>query len=249
MARLVLLLVALGLMGCAASPAGQSPGRVLLFSHSTGYRHESIPDGVAAVTRMAEREGFTVTTTEDPAVFTPERLRDYRVIVLLSTTTRKDDPGSEWFVGDRRDALQGFVRRGGGVVGIHAAADSHYGWPWYRRMIGGQFQRHPEGTPRARLRVEDDNHPAVRGLPATFERVDEWYYFDDYDPSAELLLTFDPASIGEADANPNPAAWAKTFEGGRVFYTALGHTRESFAEPLFLRHLAGGLRWAAGWPR
>ena len=240
MARLLLVL-ALVLAACATTPT--PPTRVLVFSHSTGYRHNSIPDGVAAVTRLAEQEGWQVTATEDPAVFTADTLRPYAIIVLVSTTTKKEDPASEWFAGERREALQGFVRSGGGIVGIHGAADSHYHWPWYRRMLGGAFQRHPPRTPRGRLHVEVDNHPSTRGLPQLFERVDEWYVFDDYEVDSELLLTIDPAATGEP--NWSPAAWARTFEGGRVFYTAMGHTRESFSEPLFLRHLRGGMRWAA----
>lgn len=242
--RLIMLMA--GVMGlttaAGAAPAGEKP-RILLFSHSTGYRHASIGTGVAAIQGLGAREKMTIVPSADPAVFTPERLRDFDAIVFLSTSTDPKKPESEWFQGARRDALQGFVRRGGGVVGIHAASDSHYHWPWYGKMIGGHFAKHPPGTPEGVLTVVDRKHQATKGVAPTMKRADEWYYFDDYNPEAKILVTLDPASIGEKDVNPNPISWAHEFEGGRVFYTAMGHTPETFTDTNFLKHLTGGLRW------
>lgn len=239
--RLLLLAAALGLGGPAFAQT-ETP-RVLLFSHSTGYRHASIEPGIAAIKALGQREKFEVVASEDPNVFSAEGLEDFDAIILLSTSTDPKKPESEWFVGPRREALQSFVRGGGGIVGIHAASDSHYHWPWYVRMIGGHFASHPEGTPEGTIKVVDTDHAATRDLPDTISRVDEWYYFDDYNPEAHLLVTLDPASIGEKDANSNPVSWAHEYEGGRVFYTAMGHTTESYSDPNFLTHLAGGLRW------
>ena len=242
--RLLLLATALGLAAPALAQSG--PPRVLLFSHSTGFRHASIEPGVAAIKAMGQREKIEIVASEDPNVFTPEGLKGFDAIILLSTSTDPKKPESEWFVGPRREALQSFVRDGGGIVGIHAASDSHYHWPWYVRMIGGHFAKHPEGTPEGTIKVVDPNHASTNGLPATITRVDEWYYFDDYNPETHLLVTLDPASIGEKDANPNPISWSHEFEGGRVFYTAMGHTSESYSDSNFLTHLAGGLRWVIG---
>lgn len=241
-ARLDRLLLLAGAMSMSAGAAA-APPRVLLFSHSTGFRHASIEPGVAAIRELGAREKMTVVPSADPGVFTPEGLRGYDAIVFLSTTTDPKKPESEWFQGARRTALQAFVRAGGGVVGIHAAADSHYHWPWYGRMIGGRFAKHPPGTPQGALKVVDRRHPATKGVAPTMRRADEWYYFDDYDPESTLLVTLDPASIGEKDVNPNPVSWARDFEGGRVFYTAMGHTAETYADRDFLAHLAGALRW------
>ena len=83
----------------------------------------------------------------------------------------------------------------------------------------------------------------MRGLAGIIRRTDEWYYFDDYDPTSRLLVTLDPASIGEKDVNPNPMSWAREVDGSRVFYTAMGHTKESYSDPWFLRHVADGLDW------
>lgn len=240
--RLLLLLLGAAATAGPAVAAAKSP-HILIFSHSTGYRHASIEPGIAAIKAMGERAGMTVTASEDPDVFSTEGLRGIDAIVLIGNTTKRDDPASEWFTGSRRDALEAFVHRGGGVVGVHAASDSHYGWPWYGRMIGAWFTRHPKGTPEGVVTIVDPNHRSTRGLARSVKRVDEWYYFEDYDPTLHILVTLDPKSIGEADSNPNPMSWTHEFEGGRVFYTAMGHTPESFAEPWFLKHLEGGLDW------
>lgn len=232
----------------APAPAAQSgtvkaQPQVLLFSHSTGYRHESIKPGAQAIKALGARENLAVVHSEDPAVFSADGLANINAVIFLSSSTDSKKPESEWLQGSRREALQAFVRRGGGVVGIHAASDSHYHWPWYQRLIGGHFARHPEGTPEGTVHVVDPDHRATKGLPKSITRVDEWYYFDDYNPQMRLLVTLDPASIGEKDVNPNPISWAHEFDGGRVFYTAMGHTTESYSDPNFLNHLAGGLAW------
>ena len=217
--------------------------RILVFSRTTGYRHTSIEAGIAALKAMGSRRSFDVVASEDPAIFTPDGLKPFAAIVLLSNTTKPDDPASEYWTGARREALQAFVHRGGGIVGIHAASDSHYHWPWYGKLIGGRFTRHPKGTPTGNVTIVDTKDPTTRGMDAQARRTDEWYYFDDYDPTAHLIATLDPTSIGEADVNPNPMSWRHEFEGARVFYTAMGHTAESFSEPWLLRHLENGIDW------
>ena len=235
MGRVLLLLFVLLL----ASPAtAATRGAILIYSGTTGYRHESIPAGIAAVTDIAKKRGLTVEASEDPNVFSTAHLKRFRAIVLLSCTTDPKNPASEWLTGSRRDALQQFVHRGGGILAIHAAADSHYHWPWYGKMIGGHFAGHPSGTPTGKVRI--------LATGQTERRTDEWYYFDDYDPTSHLLVTLDPQSIGEADVNPNPMTWTRKVDGGRVFYTAMGHTKESYSEPWFLNQLADGLDWVVG---
>jgi hypothetical protein len=228
---------------CVAPDQSAAP-RLLIFSHSTGYRHASIEPGVAALREIATREGFVAEASEDSGVFTAEQLARYDAIILLSTTTDKNNPDSEFFAGARREAFERFVRAGGGVLAIHAAADGHRGWPWHRRMIGAVFEHHPPGTPEGRLTVIDRAHPATRTLPERFARTDEWYLFSDFDAAhVRVLVTLDPASIGLPAGDPLPISWVHEVDRGRVFYTAMGHTTESFAEPLFRAHIAGGLRW------
>ena len=242
--RHLILLLAVFFVAAPASAASSARARaILIFSGTTGYRHESIPAGIKAVSAMAARRGLAVVATEDPAVFSATSLKRFRAIVLLSCTTDPKNPQSEWLVADRQAALQQFVRGGGGIVAIHAAADSHYFWPWYGRMIGGHFARHPAGTPKGKVTIVAPTDPVVQGLPRTLERTDEWYYFDDYDPVSKVLVTLDPSSIGEKDINPNPVAWTRQINDGRIFYTAMGHTTESYSEPFFLQHVANGLDW------
>jgi type 1 glutamine amidotransferase len=241
MYRLILLL--LSVLVTAPAIAQPSRGAILIYSGTTGYRHDSISAGIGALTAIARKRGLGIVASENPAVFSAGSLKRFRAIVLLSCTTDPRNPASEWLVGDRRTALQQFVHRGGGILAIHAAADSHYHWPWYGKMIGGHFARHPAGTPTGTVRVVAVGDPAVKGLAQVIRRTDEYYYFDDYDPTSTLLVTLDPASIGEADVNPNPLSWRRDVEGGRVFYTAMGHTKESYSEAWFLRHIADGLDW------
>ena len=110
-------------------------------------------------------------------------------------------------------------------------------------MIGGHFASHPAGTPKGQVTIVAPSDPVVQGLPRSIERTDEWYYFDDYDPVSKVLVTLDPSSIGEKDINPNPVAWTRQINDGRIFYTAMGHTTESYSEPFFLQHVANGLDW------
>ena len=240
--RLLLLLIGAAAITGPGTAAAKSP-HVLIFSHSTGYRHASIESGVAAVKAIGERAGMVMVASADPDIFSDAGLKEFDAIVFVSNTTKPKEPESEWFTGARGAALQAFVHRGGGVVGIHAAADSHYHWPWFGKLMGGRFVRHPPGTPEGVVTVVDPRHPSTRGLARSVKRVDEWYYYDDFNPQVRLLVVLDPQSIGEKDVNPNPVSWAREFEGGRVFYTAMGHTPETYSDPNFLNHLAGGLAW------
>jgi type 1 glutamine amidotransferase len=242
-----LLVIALGTL-CIQGARAADNGRVLVYSGSTGFRHESIPAAVAALKSLGAKAGYLIDATEDPEVFTAEKLKPYKAIVFVSSTTDPKNPESEWFVGARRDALQGFLKDGKGVVGLHAAGDSHYHWGWYGQMIGGYFERHPKGTPKAIVTVVDARHPATAKLPKTIERVDEWYYYKDFDPTMRVLITVDPATIGdgEADVNPNPLVWCHDFGGGRVFYSGLGHTAENYSEPYMIDLLTGALAYAVG---
>lgn len=234
----------LSLLVASASPAQPDRGTtILIFSHTSGFRHDSIPSGIRAITQIARSHGIQVIASEDPKAFADANLRQFKAIVLLSTTTDPNSAESEWLVGERRTALQNFVARGGGILAIHAAADSHYHWPWYGQLIGGRFERHPPGISKGRVKMADCPDTVCRGLPRVFEHNDEWYYFADFDPTSTLVATLDPASIGEKDVNPNPVAWAREVDGSRVFYTAMGHTKESYSEPVFLKHLENGLNW------
>jgi type 1 glutamine amidotransferase len=249
--RLTLAATAAALLlgGVVAQPAvsagerddGDRDGRrVLVFSKTAGFRHDSIPDGVAAVRALGERGGFTVDATEDAGAFTPANLRRYDAVVFLSTT-------GDVLNATQQSAFEGYIRRGGGYVGVHAAADTEYDWAFYGGLAGAYFQSHPAIQP-AEVEVEDRAHPATSGLARTWNRTDEWYnYRSNPRERAHVLASLDESSYsGGTMHGDHPIAWCQTYQGGRAFYTGGGHTKESFAEPEFREHLLGGIRYAIG---
>lgn len=225
----------------AAAPSEEAL-RVLVFSKTAGYRHESIPDGVRAVRRIAAERGWSVVATEDAAEFTEENLARFDVVVFLMTTGDVLDE-------KQQSALQSFVGAGKGFVGIHSASDTEYDWTFYGELVGAYFRSHPE-IQSATYLVEDRDHPATRHLPEKWARVDEQYSFDrnPRESGVRVLLALDETSYSPgADAmGDHPVAWTHEKAGGRAFYTALGHTRESYSDPLFLEHLAGAIAWTGG---
>ena len=242
-AALVAAVLALFLPGVSAGTANAAtPFRVLVFSKTTGFRHDSIPAGITAIRQLGQQNNFTVDTTEDDTKFTDTNLAQYAAVIFLSTTG--DPVGTQ----AEKDAFQRYIQHGGGFVGIHAAADSGYNWSWYGQLVGAYFKQHPAIQP-ARVNVEVANHPATMGLPSPWMRTDEWYDFQT-NPRATttVLMTIDESSYtGGTMGADHPLVWAHTTSGGgRAIYTEMGHTQESYADPLFRQHLLGALRWAAG---
>jgi cytochrome c len=225
----------------ASPPPPAVERRVLVFTKTAGFRHDSIPDGIATIRALGVANGFAVEATEDASRFTTAELNRYQAVVFLSTT-------GDILNADQEAAFQAYIRRGGGFVGVHAAADTEYGWPWYGQLVGAWFLSHPP-TQQASVKVTSAQHPSTQGLPNPWRRIDEWYDFRS-DPSAvaQVLLTVDESTYQGGKMGPtHPIAWSRAFDGGRSWYTAMGHTRESFADENFRNHLLGGIRWAAGW--
>lgn len=214
--------------------------RVLVFSKTAGFRHDSIPDGIAALRRLGEQHHVHVDATEDSSRFTDEQLANYDVVVFLSTT-------GDILNQEQQRAFERFIRSGRGYVGIHAAADTEYDWPWYGQLVGAYFKSHPAIQP-AEILVAERGHPSTTHLPLRWRRTDEWYdYRDNPRGNVHVLMTLNESSYtGGVMGHDHPIAWCHEFDGGRAWYTGGGHTRESFTEPLFLEHILGGLRWAAG---
>ena len=186
---------------------------------------------------MGEANKFTVEATEDSLAFTVENLSKYKAVIFLSTTGN--------VLGEAQEkALEKFIQQGGGFVGVHAAADCEYDWPWYVKMVGASFLSHPEQQ-LAKLQVKDKSHRSTKHLPDTWERKDEWYNFKSMNPDVKVLITIDENSYkGGKNGDNHPMAWFHDYDGGRAFYTELGHTEESFSEPLYLQHLLGGIQYA-----
>ncbi len=230
------------LAGCTASSSNENEADVLVFTKTGGFRHESIEPGIAAVKKLGKQHGFRVEATEDSSAFSEENLKDFEVVMFLNTTG--DILGAEQQV-----QLERFIQAGGGFVGVHAAADTEYDWPWYGKLVGAYFNGHP-GDPNVRqaaLKVVNRDHAATDSLPATWARPDEWYNYKTINAANQVLIKIDESTYeGGTNGDNHPMSWYKEYEGGRAFYTGLGHTVESYAEPLFLSHLAGGIRYAIG---
>jgi type 1 glutamine amidotransferase len=217
---------------------------VLVFTRTTGFRHGSIEPGVEALRRLGQENAFAVERTEDPADFTDERLARYDVVIWLNTD-------SEVMNEDARRAFERYIRAGGGWVGVHAAAATEYDWAWYGQLIGGAayFLGHPAVQP-AQVNVEIADHPSTQHLPQSFTLQDEWYSFRaNPRASVRVLMTLNESSYGVGDlamGGDHPIAWYHEFDGGRAWYTALGHPNELYTDSRFTAHLLGGIRWAAG---
>lgn len=212
---------------------------ILVFSRTQGFRHDSIPDGVAAIRALGQAHGFAVQASEDPALFSDTGLGGVGVVVFLNTS-------GNILNNEQQAVFERFIQRGGGFVGVHSASDTEYGWPWYGGLVGSYFDNHPAIQP-ATVQVVSPDHPSTAGLPPAWTRTDEWYNFRRAPEGVEVLLRLDEASYSGGTMGANhPIAWCQGYHGGRAWYTGLGHTSESYAEPLFQQHLLGGIRWAAG---
>jgi type 1 glutamine amidotransferase len=221
------------------APVTPSPA-VLVFSKTAAFRHDSIPSGIAAIRQQGTTRGFSVDASEDATAFTDDSLGKYKVVVFLSTTGDVLNSAQE-------AAFERFIRRGGGFVGVHSATDTEYDWPFYGGLVGAYFSGHPD-IQTATIQIEDAAHPAAASLPRTWPRRDEWYNFR-RNPrgSVNVLATLDERTYtGGTMAADHPIMWSHTYEGGRSFYTAGGHTQESFSETAFIDHLGRAILWAAG---
>jgi uncharacterized protein len=221
-------------------PDEASVPRVLAFSKTAGFRHASIPAALDAIDELGAANGFTVDRSEDAADFTDANLANYNAIVFVSTT-------GDFLNDEQQAALQQYIRGGGGYAGIHAAADAEYDWAWYGQLTGAYFDRHP-AIQQATIKVEDKNHPSTAHLGDTWVRTDEWYDFrTNPRGSVNVLMTVDESTYtGGGMGADHPIAWYHAFDGGRAWYTALGHTDTSYAEPDFRQHLLGGIQYAIG---
>jgi len=241
---MVALLMCLACGANSQTPGGPSPPaasiRVLVFSKTAAFRHDSIPAGIAAIQQQGRQRGFDVDATEDAGAFTDDNLARYRAVVFLSTT-------GDVLNAAQQVAFERFIRRGGGFVGVHAAADTEYDWPFYGALVGAYFAGHPE-VQNATVQIEDPNHPATASLPRPWVRRDEWYNFR-RNPrgNVTVLATLDERTYtGGTMPSDHPIMWYHTFEGGRSFYTGGGHASESFSEPPFAEHLGKAIQWVAG---
>lgn len=235
---LFLCFISASLLIQAANPQPKKPS-ILVFSKTQGFRHSAIGVGKLAIMKLGKENGFLVDTTENAAYFSPEILKKYAAVVFLSTT------------GDILDAAQKasfekYIQSGKGFVGVHAATDTEYSWPWYGSLVGAYFVSHP-AQQEAILNVVDRSHISTKHLPAVWKRKDEWYNFKNINKDLKVLITIDEKSYtGGINGDFHPMAWYHNYDGGRAWYTELGHTEASYTEENYLKHLLGGIQYAIG---
>lgn len=214
--------------------------KVLIFSKTTGFHHASIAVGIPAIIKLGQEHNFDVDTTTDATKFTYDNLKQYAAVIFLSTT------GNVLNDAQKAEFIK-YIHNGGGFVGVHSATDTEYDWPWYGNLVGAYFRNHPSVQQEAVLHIVDANFPATKGLPKEWKRKDEWYNFKWIAPNLHVLITIDEKTYtGGNNGDNHPMSWYHEYDGGRAFYTALGHTDESYSEPLFLGHLLGGIEYAMG---
>lgn len=220
-------------------PVAAKKKRILVFSKTAGFHHSSIKVGVAAIQKLGLANKFEVDTTIDARKFTAGNLKKYAAVVFLNTT-------GDVLNDEQQTAFEQFIKGGGGYVGVHAATDTEYEWPWYGKLAGAYFINHPHQQV-ATLNVVNRTSIATKHLPEIWKRKDEWYNFKDISKDIKVLITIDETSYeGGKNAPIHPMAWYHNFDGGRSFYTELGHVEESYTDPLYLQHLLGGIQYAMG---
>lgn len=234
-----LSLIALAFVLLFSNTVSAKKKRILVFSKTAGFHHSSIDEGITAVQKLGLENKFDVDTTKDSGKFTVDNLKKYAAVVFLNTT-------GDVFNDAQQNAFEQYIKNGGGFVGVHAATDTEYEWPWYGKLVGAYFISHPEQQV-ATLNVINQNTIATKHLPKVWSRKDEWYNFKNINPDLKILITIDESTYkGGQNGEPHPMAWYHDFDGGRSFYTELGHVEESYTDPLFLQHLLGGIKYATG---
>ena len=241
---LVTLVLIISIASCSSNKSGKP--RILVFSKTAGYHHESIAEGNTAILQLGGQHNFDVDTTTDATMFNEDSLKNYAAVVFLSTT-------GDVLNNFQEAAFERYIQAGGGYMGIHAASDCEYDWGWYGRLVGGYFLSHPgihdtfpniqEGV----FTVVDSTNASTKHLPRPWKRTDEFYSFKKLNKDVKLLLSIDEKTYhGGENGDNHPMAWYHDYDGGRAFYTNLGHTKESFTDSLYLGHILGGIEYAMG---
>lgn len=223
--------------------------QILFYTkNGKGFVHDNIPNSITAIKELSQEYGFKVDATEDPGVFTDENLKKYDVIVFSNTNNDVFDTDAQ------RVALMRYMQAGGGFVGIHSASGTERSWKWFKQMLGATFYWHDSFQPFT-VNILDHQHPSVAHLPENWSRSagDEFYYLKEMAVNLHVIAVNDETTLkGE---NPKrldtfgkvfPSVWCHEFDGGRSWYTSLGHGKEDYFDPVFRKHLMGGIQWAAG---
>ena len=218
----------------------EKPKKVLVFTKTAGFRHDNIEEGVKVLSGLLKDQNMQMFHTEDANVFLADSLNNFDAVLFFSTT-------GDIFNADQKEAFQTFLKSGKGFMGIHAATDTEHNWPWYNGLVGAYFASHP-AVQEAKIDVKNRKHLATKHLPKVWMHKDEWYDFSNVKPDLKILMTLDESSYKDGKMGDfHPIAWYQVYDGIKVFYTGLGHTKESLHEPNFQKQIIGGLKYVLGY--
>jgi type 1 glutamine amidotransferase len=213
----------------------QEKSKILVFSKTVGFRHDCIEDGITSLKKLGAENNFQIYATEDSEEFA-KIVNDFDAVLFLNTT-------GDIFDEEQQKAFEKYIKNGGGFIGIHSATDTEYDWPWYGKLVGAYFLGHPEQQ-NATLTILDKTHPATSFLGNTWNKYDEWYNFKNINSAISVLINLEESSYkGGENGDNHPISWYHEYEGGKIFYTGLGHTKESYTDPIFLKHVLGGIQY------
>lgn len=225
--------------------------KILVYTkNGKGYVHDNIPSAIACIQKLGKEQGFKVDTSSNAAVFTPQKLKQYTL--LLFTSTNNDVFDSD----DQRVAFRNYIEAGGGFVGIHSITGTERNWTWFKQLVGCTFLVHPPFQ-KFTVKVIAPNSPLVQGIPKNWQHEDELYFNKEWYPGitvvmADDLTTLDPAAETTKErgvgsfGNLYPSVWYQQFDGGNIWVTALGHAKESYSDPVFVKLILNGIKFVAG---
>ena len=221
--------------------------KILIYTkNGEGYVHENIPHSTAVIKKMAQDNGYIVDVSDNASAMTEENLKQYQALVFSNTNNETFDTESQ------KLAFQRYIQAGGGFVSIHSACGSERQWPWFWKNLGGKFFRHAPGGQTFDIKVIDADHPSSQHLPETWSWEDECYYLKHLNPDIRVLMAADLRTVedpeknqypGEVFGNYFPLSWYHEFDGGRQWHTSLGHAAEYYDDPIFQKHIMGGIEW------
>ncbi|MFG6685427.1 ThuA domain-containing protein [Mariniflexile sp. HNIBRBA6329] len=234
MMNILIVFVVFLTLSCKSTNTPVSPEKVLVFTKTSGFRHQSIETGVKTMEALSKQNNFEITHTEDATLFTQKNLKQYQLVIFLNTT-------GDILNAEEEKAFETFIKNGGSFMGIHSATDTEFDWAWYGKLVGAYFLNHPKQSSATITRI-NSTHPSTKHLQEKWVHFDEWYNFKSINQDINVLLNLDESTYeGGKNGAFHPIAWYHEFDGGRSFYTGLGHTNESYAEPEFKQHLLGGI--------
>ncbi len=222
--------------------------KVLIYTkNGKGFVHKNIPASIKCLEKICKDNGWAFKSTDDASVFTKDKISEFDVLVFSNTNNETFDTQAQ------KDVFKAYINGGGGFVGIHSACGSERDWPWFWANLGGKFARHAPGQDFD-IKVIDKKHISTSFLGDVWKwKKDEFYYLNHLNPGIHVLIAGDLGTIKDAGKNKYPGnvfgryfplAWCQEFDGGRQWYTALGHSDEHYKDENFVKHITGGIKWA-----